>query len=93
MGWLANPRAPIWAAAATRFGVAVILFVAPQSFPMRDYYQPTLEPSSSIVQRMLHRPRMFPLAEDELAYDELARSILRGRRVHPSARLGNHAAG
>ncbi len=78
MDWLANPRTPIWAAAAARFGVAVILFVAPQMFPMRDYYQPALEPSSSIIQRMLHRPRMFPLAEDELAYDELARSILRG---------------
>ncbi len=78
MNWLANPRAPIWASSAARLGVAVILLAAPQAFPMRDYYQPTLEPSSSIVQRMLHRPRMFPLAEDELAYDELARSILRG---------------
>ncbi len=78
MDWLANPRTPIWAAAAARIGIAVILLLAPQVFPMRDYYQRTLEPSSSIIQRMLHLPRMFPLAEDELAYDELARSILRG---------------
>ena len=75
---LAEVRTAIWAAAAVRVLVAVILLFAPQLFPMRDYTPATVDPEASLGQRMANRPQMFPLAEDELAYDELARSIVKG---------------
>ena len=70
-------RAAVWAAAIVRMSAAVVLLVRPGAFPMRDYDQP-VDQAESLQQQILHRPTVFPLAEDELAYDALARSILRG---------------
>ena len=77
MELLAQTRTAIWAGAAVRLAVALVLFAAPQLFPMRDY-EATADADTSLLQRILHRPQLYPIAEDELAYDQLARSILNG---------------
>jgi 4-amino-4-deoxy-L-arabinose transferase-like glycosyltransferase len=74
--WL-DIRAAVATAAALRVGAAVVLLAAPQWFPMRDY-EAVAPADLSTAERILHRPRYAPIAEDETAYDALARSLARG---------------
>jgi 4-amino-4-deoxy-L-arabinose transferase-like glycosyltransferase len=74
--FLTHPAAPIAVATVLRVGAAIALLAAPTAFALRDY-GPGLEASSS-WERIWHRPRYVQLAEDEVAYDALARHIVRG---------------
>jgi hypothetical protein len=79
--WL-DWRAAVAAAAALRLAAAVVLLAAPQWFPMREY-EAVAPADLSTVERILHRPRYAPIAEDETAYDALARSLGRGDGLVP----------
>lgn len=74
---IANQRAVVVVAVALRTSVVVLLFIAPQYFPFRDYG--TEDTAASAFERVWRRPAVTPIAEDELAYDAIARSIASGQ--------------
>jgi len=74
--FLTHPAAPVTVAAVLRVGAAIALLAAPAAFALRDYGPGVEAPSS--WERIWHRPRYVQLADDEVAYDALARHIVRG---------------
>jgi len=71
-----QPRAVLWAAVVLRLSVAVLLFAAPQFSPFRDYG--VEDTDAGAIERIWRRPAVIAIAEDELAYDAIARSIASG---------------
>lgn len=72
-----DARPVFWTAAVLRIGVIVLLFAAPQFFPFRDYG--VEDTDASTFERIWRRPAVIAIAEDELAYDAIARSIASGQ--------------
>jgi len=72
-----SARLALTVGAVLRVLAAVVLLALPQHFPMRDY-DAVAPPDLTWGERVLHRPRYAPIAEDETAYDALARSLARG---------------
>ncbi len=69
--------AALAAATVARIAVAVALLLYPSAFALRDY-DAVAPPDLSRIEGVLYRPRFHQIAEDELAYDDLGRSIARG---------------